>query len=281
MNEAVALAVLAGVFWSLNPPVIKRFSGDVDPVVVNGARGLYAILVLAPFIMLYHAGIPGFDGLLFIGFSALLGPFLGDIFYIRAIMSIGGGNAITVGYLYIFVAQLAGFVVFGESPGLRLLLGSILAFTGVYIVHHSNSGSKPYSIGLLYGLLTAVLWGLSTVFSKIATMHGDPVFLGFARNVFLLLATVLARGYMPLRYAFTRNGLVTGFITGGLSFGAGMVFFITALSIGGVSLTVLPTIIAPVLARFFSWLIAGEQLDLRTIIGTLVTVSGILLGSLG
>lgn len=279
--EAVFLAAMAGVLWSLNPPVIKRFAGGMDPVAFNGARGIYAVLVLTLY-MLVKGVAPSVrpEGLALIYLSALLGPVLGDILYIKAIVSIGGGNAITIGYLYIFIAQLIGIYVLGEKPDAHLLIGSLVAFTGIYLIYNGG-GESIRGRGVAYALAAAVLWGMSAVCSRLATQYGDALSLGFTRNVFLVLSIVLVRGLLPARYALSRNGFIAGFITGGLSFGVGMVLFIEALAAGGVSLAVLPTIIAPALARFTSRIIAGEVVGWRSIAGTLVTVAGIALGSLG
>ncbi|MGB9827120.1 MAG: EamA family transporter, partial [Thermosphaera sp.] len=65
-----------------------------------------------------------------------------------------------------------------------------------------------------------------------------------------------------------------------LSFGLGMALFIKALSIGGVQVSALPTLIAPVVGRVFSIIVNEEKPDSNGIIGTFVTVLGLSIGFL-
>lgn len=276
------LALAAGLIWGSNPVFIKKYGGGINELAVNTIRGIYAALALAPLALLAGRGLDvNSVGLLYITMSALTGPGLGDYFYVRSIRALGGGNAITIGYLYVFVSQIMGHAFLGEDLPLNAIAGASLALFGIYLVYRgSNSVEKARRVDFVYALVTALAWGISATFSKLATRYGDPLDMTFFRNVVLFLA-LLPLSVRDTRNAMlTREGAVLGLTAGALGFGIGMAFFITALSVSGLVAATIPTMIAPITARLFSALmLEGEKAGLGEVAGTALVVAGIWLGS--
>jgi len=272
--------LIAGVFWGFNPVVIKKYGGGLDTVTVNGVRAFYAFLltliIMFATVSAYEAD---FTGLLTIFLSALIGPFFGDIFYVKGIRGIGGGNAITIGYMYVFVAEFISILFLGEAPNAHILMGTLVAAFGIGLIY-SGYGSISSRREYLSAFLTAVFWGLSTIFSRLATLHGDPLLLTVVRNLCVFILASSIRGPRVVRESFSRTGFIIGFLTGGLSFGLGMALFIKALSMGGVQVSTFPTLIAPVVGRIFSVIVNREKPGLNGIVGTLAVVLGLSIGFL-
>ena len=119
---------------------------------------------------------------------------------------------------------------------------------------------------------------MGATLSKLAIMYGDPVTVAFVRNLFTaLVLSIFAYKYLP-RTLKLEGVQLTAFITGGLGFGVGMTLFLTAISLVGVSATVLTTSITPVLGRIIVRIIAYEKPSMRAYLGTLTTSLGIFIG---
>ncbi|MEM1635337.1 MAG: DMT family transporter [Thermosphaera sp.] len=272
---------LAGVLWGLNPVVIKRYGNGLDAVTVNGVRAFYAFTLLLVFIYLLGSfQTADLIGLVLIFASALIGPYFGDYFYVESIRRIGGGNAITIGYLYILVAQLASIAFLGEELSSNILVGTLLAILGVFLIYGGGNNVRDVK-GYLLALFTAVFWGFSTIFSRLATNYGHVLFLTMLRNLYVFMLALAVRKKRVLDNSFSRRGFMLGFFAGGLSFGFGMALFIRALSVGGVSASTLPTIIAPLVGRILSAIINKEGFDAASLGGSLLIITGIGIGFIG
>lgn len=270
-------AALASIVWGLAPVFIARFARHLSEYTISVLRSLYAVLVLAPIVLYTRVFTLNAEGLLVIFVSALLGPFAGAISYIKSIKLIGSGNAVTISYLYILVAQFASYLLLREETSYTTYIGSIIALIGVFMVYSGEKHVMNY-IGISYGLLAATLWGFASTILKIATKYGDPVYIAFMRNLFTVLIL------LPLTYRETARVfcdyriVLTSLVSGALGLGIGMWLFIYAMANIGVSITVLITSITPILTRLFSVYIAGEKPSYRAYLGTVITSLGILLG---
>ncbi len=270
-------ALTASLLWSINPGLINKLAKNINSLLVNFSRNLYGALMVLTVILLY-GGEPVIDytGLLIVYISALAGPLLGDVSYIYSIKRIGGGNAVAIGYTYIFYAQFFSAILYGEKISLNLGVGTIIALLGVYIVY---SGEKHVidKKGFLAAITASISWGLGATLSKAALQYGDPLQVAFYRNLFVTL-TLLPFIHNELKIIRSRELLILGVITGGLGFGAGMPLFLYAVKTIGVSATALTTALTPVLGRVFARIIAGEKPSVKAYIGTLVTIIGIIIG---
>ncbi len=274
----VGAALAAGLIWSLGPGVIGRYGGGWGSHVLNMVRSFYAVLFLAALIPLlgYSFAIDA-SGLLVIYISALFGPLLGDTLYIEGIKRIGGGNAVSIGYMYIFFAQALSHILYGEPLAPRLVLGTVVAVYGVHLVY-SGEKHRLDKIGLAAAASAAASWGLGASLSRMALMYGPPVTIAFYRNL-MVTASLLPFTLPSLRQAFRdRDAFIVGVVTGGLGFGAGMSLFLYAISRIGVGATALSTSITPVLGRIIARYLAHEKPSRRAYTGTAVTALGIAVG---
>lgn len=273
-----AMAVIAGVLWGLNPLFIKRYGEGFSPLSVNAVRGLYASIVMLPIALYFARDQPlGTLGLFFITLSAIFGPGIGDFFYVKSIRAVGAGNAIMLGYLYVFVSQVLATIFLHEDVKILSIIGGLVALTGVFTTYWPMREKHVESSawGVAYGILAAVFWGISAIFSKIATGHGDPYVLTLLRNILLFTALVPFTLLELKNTTLSKKGALLGLTAGGLGFGVGMALFISALSTSGVLVATTPTMIAPLVARLLSMVLAGEKFTNVELIGTILVVIGI------
>ena len=275
----ILYAVIAAVLWSINPALIKRFGKGVSPIGLNFLRSLMAIPFLAIAVQVFGFYIvPKPMGFVYILGSALIGPGIGDIAYIRSIHLVGAGRSITIGYTYVVIAQFLAIVFLGESITYRLVIGTIAAVAGVYIVfsEYSDGDSSRYS---WIALVPAFAWGLGSVVNKLALEYTNSVSLGLMRAIILpIFLGFLVRDRIEV--LARKEVLLLALTTGGLGYGVGIPLFLKAIELSGVTVAVLATVLTPVLGRILSSFIANEKTGLKGYLGTLLVVLGIVIGTL-
>jgi len=87
--------------------------------------------------------------------------FAGDLFFWhRSILFVGPGLATLLANFQVFLLALAGFLLYRERPGPRLLVGIPLAFAGLVLLvlpEWLHLGAD-YRAGIVFGLITAVCY---------------------------------------------------------------------------------------------------------------------------
>ncbi len=274
----VVLALLASVLWSLNPPIIKKFGYGISSIALNAMRAFMAMLFLAIIVIVYGFNVVFTPiGALFILGSALIGPGIGDIMYIKSIRAVGAGRAITIGYTYVFIAQVLAVVFLGEKITMGLVIGSLLALCGIYFAYLEGNDSEVSYRNLSMALIPVIAWGIGSVVNKYALMYADPISLGFIRAIVLFLV-LLPFTSREMKGVKSRRIVLVALVTGGLGYGIGIPLFLKAIDIVGVSVTALATTLTPVLGRILGVVIAKEKIDLKGIIGTSLVTIGIIIG---
>ncbi len=277
----VIYALIASTLWSLSPGLISRFGRNIGSATLNMLRAFYGVVIL----LIIEVSLindrwfyPSILGIGIIYVSAFFGPLLGDTLYIHSIKYIGGGNAVTISYLYIFFAQLYSYLLYRENIHLSIIIGSLIAITGVYIVYQGSGGDHLSIKGLILAIGAALSWGMGATLSKLALLFGDPATIALLRNTSTMI-TLLPITINEAGTVFRDKDItLTALVTGGIGFGIGMTLFLSAINIIGVSATVLATSLTPVLGRLFARIIAGEKPSIKTYIGTIITSIGIFIG---
>jgi DME family drug/metabolite transporter len=275
--EGLLAALGASTVWSLNPAIISRFSRDVKPVVFAGLRALVASMPLLVFLRNIH--VDSDIGLLVAITSALLGPGLGDALYAQAIKILGGSLAVVVGYTYIFVASALSALFLGEKWGLTVIMGSILAFTGVIVGAGLTNRRTPLKLrGIIFALGAAVSWGVGTTLIRVALNYYD--FIGLTAMRFLTVGVIFTVIGLKVERGLSvnsrRNLILASTLSGVLGLTVGGLLFTYAIWSVGVTATVITTSLTPVLSQWTTRLIARENIKANTVIGAVLVALGIL-----
>lgn len=281
MLHGVLSAILASILWSLNPAIISRYSRDIKPLIFTGLRALIGLLPLITVITFITGLSVEFNpGLLVVVISALLGPGLGDTLYTQAVRLLGGSLAVVISYTYIFIATGLSVLLLGEKGGLTILLGSILAFTGIVVStgFTSRNGVKNFK-GIFYAACAAISWGLGTVLIRIALNYYDFIYLTAMRlltvGVVFALTGLVIEGKIDENSR--RNLLIAAVITGVFGLTIGSLLFTYAIWSIGITATVIATSLTPILSQWTTKIISGEKIQLNIIIGALLVALGIII----
>jgi len=278
-----ASAALAAAFlWGLNAVIIKVGVGEgkVNTVSFNSVRIASSIPVITLLMLLIgeEVTLPQYPhvwlGVLVVSF---IGPGVGDVAYIKSIANIGSGRAITIGYTYILVAQALAIIFLKEELTFTLLIGSLLAITGIgFIASESGSSTKLEVLGVSEALIASLAWGVGTVVNKYVLNYMGALNLALLRSLILTPAITLV-GLKGLK-TLTKKSLIIAIISGAFSYGLGIPLFLYAMKLAGVSLTVLINAATPVISRVLGKLLINEEVSWKGIVGTALTITGISTG---
>ncbi len=273
--------LIASVLWGLSPAIISRYRGVVRPVTFTGLKALIASLTV--FLVLLHQGvsleIPGPDILFLIILSALIGPGVGDVCFVKSIKILGGFTSVALSYTYIFVAQAIAVTFLKEFMKTSLVCGAVLAFAGVVLVAGSDSSYlRVERVGVAYAVLASISWGVSTALIKVTLEFVNEALLTLLRLttifvVFLSLGLVIEG--LPARSNLKQLLAVVSAVAV-LDWSFGMYLFIYSISSIGVSATTVATALTPTLTTITTKFLAGEKPSMKHFLGVLMTSVGIL-----
>lgn len=280
----ISAAIGASVLWGFNPALIKLGVGrEVSSVAFNFLRAISSIPAIVLTIIMFKENVlfpTTFHGWIAVLIASVIGPGIGDIAYIGSIRSIGSGKAITIGYTYILISQVLALLLFKERVSTLLFLGSTLAIIGIWltVAEGSKEGNKLQITGIASALVASLAWGVGTIANKYALMQVSALSLALLRmcvlSPIMMMLSIRKLSKLP------RRTVLIAIATGITSYGIGIPLFLYAINIVGVSTTVLTTALTPVIGRIASRLIAGEATSALGFLGTLVTIIGIIIGTL-
>jgi len=183
---------------------------------------------------------------------------------------------------------LISAVWLGEIPGMYGVLGVLLTVLGLYIISKNNDGADgnyaDFKKGNSLGVLVALLWAVTTIFDKQATLRSDPI---FAPAVGLILIAFTNGAYSLFKPSShvgeNAGGRQSQFWTAGmfLLIPLGMLFALSnvlhnaALAQGFVAYTLAIKRTGILLGVFWGWLFFKEKHLRRKLFGAVVAVSGV------
>ncbi|MGV0850405.1 DMT family transporter [Mycolicibacterium phlei] len=170
-----------------------------------------------------------------------------------------GTAALLVNFAPIIVAVFAGLFL-GEGFPRARVVGIAIAFTGVVLIAVGGSGGSGNDrLGVVLGLVTAVLYGASVLMQKVALRSVDALTATWVGCVAGMIATT---PFAPIAFgelADASAGAIAGVVF--LGVGPTAVAFLTwayALSHSDAGAMAATTLAVPAVAIGISWLALGE-----------------------
>ena len=160
-NAAIPIVLLAGLFWSFGPYVVRNIDqANTVPWQYLFTRGLVIFILLNVYLYLSE-GLNFYKNYMSVGISGLLGGTGLAIAMISFIWSITNTTA-AVTLLCLasmpFITALLGFLFLNEKITLSVWLSIIVACVGIVIMAIGNYNQTSLA-GLLFGLTSAmVVW---------------------------------------------------------------------------------------------------------------------------
>jgi drug/metabolite transporter (DMT)-like permease len=272
------LSMLWGGSFFFNGVALRELS----PLTLVFLRVALAAVILLPVLRAYRIGLPGtfaaWRPYFAIGLLNNVLPFslivTGQVYIPSGLASIL--NA-TTPLFTVLVMAAAG----DEKLLMRRVLGVLTGLIGVIILRGQNLGfGTGEGVGILLCLLAAFSYGLAALYARRRLSDSPPL----ATATFQLLASSLMMAVIAATverpWQLPMPGLTTWLAMIGLaalSTALAYIVFFQILRRSGSTNVMLVTLLIPVTAILLGYLVLGEQISRREIVGALVIGSALLL----
>ena len=267
------------LIWSSNWSVMKSGLRYVEPLTFVFHRFLISSLFLSPSMILLSRKIPRKRSDLFrlillsvINASGILSTNIG-------LVGEKSGLSAVITYTQPLFVFCMAVPLLNEKASADRILGIIIGFLGVIAI--SARGENIFNSltsSTLFLLLGAFLWAASTIYYKKFLSHIEPII----ANIFQLGLGAVLLGLISITLEEPKFPVSTGylFIVLYASIGASAIgFSIWIQLLREEEATVLSSssLIVPMFALFFGWLLLGENVDLQSLAGAILTILGVYL----
>jgi len=281
------LLLLTAIIWGF-AFVAQRVGMDyVGPFTFNGVRFMLGGFSLIPLILINKrkpdegqqtARSAGTKMIMLGGSLAGLVLFFGASLQQIGLVYTTAGNAGFITGLYVIIVPILG-LFWKQRPGVGTWAGAILATIGLYML--SVTDMLTISIGDTFVFVSAFFWAGHVLMIGWLSPRIDPVKLAFFQSIACSILSLIAA---VLTEIITLKGLVQAgfpiFYSGVFSVGIGYTLQVIAQRDANPAHASILLSLEAVFALAGGWLILGEILNSRGLIGCSLMLAGMLLSQL-
>ena len=287
MGLGEAYSVAAAATWSLGVIAYSRLGETMPPRRLNLLKNLLVLALLVPVSLLVdglrHYGLSGSETLVAL-ISGLLGIGLADTLYFRSLNGLGAGHMGVVGNLYSPLMIVLSFVFLGERLNLQQVAGFVLVSCGVIVVSNDRRGQPGAAARLRHVLVAALailLMAASVIMVKRILEQHSVWWVSSVRVAGGVAGLWLLQFVWP-RPAATATSVpltrqqwlllgVGAFVGQFLS----MLFWLSGYKYTSASVAAILNETASIFIVFFAWLLLGEAVSRRRLLGVVLALSGV------
>jgi drug/metabolite transporter (DMT)-like permease len=289
-------ALLTSVCWAFNSVVFTRAGRRVGSVTVNYVRLWTAFPALVLLHWLWFGTPFPFDielhRFFYLGISGLIGFVFGDALLFESFLLIGPRLAMLLVLLAPVFSALLAWAVLGEALLLLEIIGILVTIGGIaWVVAEKTiplntiTAKQPqkYRLGILLAVGGAVGQAVGLLLSRLGLEGGYPA---ISANHVRVSTAALALMLFSLFQGKTRTHLTkmkdkiallqitTGSLTGPV---LGVILSLEAIAHTHIGVAATLMSLTPVLLLPVSYLLFKEKITPRAVIGTMVSLSGVIL----
>lgn len=271
MAKALCLIYL---IWGMNWVVMKTANTFFPSITFVAYRFLFGALVLLSVWFWLHLPLPKKKYWPWIFLTGILQMGLNNIAAQTSMLTLGAGMVSVLNYsMPVFAAVMAHFLL-GERLNWRKGAGIVLAIAGMAVLMDVHAGGDVTAICI--GLLSAVFWGLASIFVKLKLADVNPISLTTWQMVCASLSLLAYTAIVPQGEVVWNAESVLCLIYNGVLASA-LAFFLWSwilqhIEVSKVSVAVLAV---PVVGVVGGILCLGEPMTLHIFFGMLMIMAGI------
>ena len=271
MAKALCLIYL---IWGMNWVVMKTANTFFPPITFVAYRFLFGALVLLSVWFWLHLPLPKKKYWPWIFLTGILQMGLNNIAAQTSMLTLGAGMVSVLNYsMPVFAAVMAHFLL-GERLTWRKGAGIVLAIAGMAVLMDVHAGGDVTAICI--GLLSAVFWGLASIFVKLKLADVNPISLTTWQMVCASLSLLAYTAVVPQGEVVWNAESVLCLIYNGVLASA-LAFFLWSwilqhIEVSKASVAVLAV---PVVGVVGGILCLGEPMTLHIFFGMLMIMAGI------
>lgn len=291
IGELAALAT--SFFFSVGPTFFTLAGRLVGSVVVNRSR----LVVAFGYLLIVHLALYGTllpldaepDRWFWLGLSGLIGFVLGDAALFQAFIVIGTRLTMLIFTVNPIIASLLGWLFLEESLSPTQILGMLITLSGIAWVMLERNNSvqreltpKAYTTGILLAVLAGAGQAIGAVTAKLGLYGNFPPLSGQIIRISVAMVGIWALTFISGKARSTLQALkdqpkavkyilVASFLGPFL----GVFFSLVAIQnthigIASTLMSLQPVFLIPIGYYFFK-----ETISVRSIIGTLIAITGV------
>ncbi len=300
MGIGEALSLFCAFLWAIAVIYYKKAGDHFDAYEMNLFKSVFVVVLMIPTVLvsdLFFSTMQSYSVIEFYGFllpkfgysqlfiifiSGIVGIMLADMFYLRALQLIGAGlTGITASLYSPFVVGLS-LLFLGELLNTWQYFGMILVLAGVILVGYRKKSltvNNPPIKGFIYASLAVFFTALGIVMIKPLSNDLPFFWIILVRSlggmVAMLAYGLVLRKSLALFHVFKQTGgswLVAGaFIGQYLS----MMVWVAGYKYTSASIASILNETASIFILLLSWLMLGEKIDRKKLIGIGITMTGV------
>jgi O-acetylserine/cysteine efflux transporter len=262
------------LIWGMNWVVMKTANTFFPPITFVAYRFLFGALVLLSVWFWLHLPLPKKKYWPWIFLTGILQMGLNNIAAQTSMLTLGAGMVSVLNYsMPVFAAVMAHFLL-GERLNWRKGAGIVLAIAGMAVLMDVHAGGDVTAICI--GLLSAVFWGLASIFVKLKLADVNPISLTTWQMVCASLSLLAYTAIVPQGEVVWNAESVLCLIYNGVLASA-LAFFLWSwilqhIEVSKASVAVLAV---PVVGVVGGILCLGEPMTLHIFFGMLMIMAGI------
>ncbi len=265
--------------WSSNWPIMKSGLSYVDPLNFVQHRFLFSALALSPFLIFLRRRVPRdketLTRLLLLGVINALGIVATNM---GLLYEKSGISAVLTYTQPLFVFCMAVPFLKEKAKASRLL-GVLIGFLGVIALSLWKIGSIGiFTVSNILLIIGAFLWALSIVYYKKLLGHVDSIItnifqLAVGVAILTMLNATIGGFLFPLSAAYISIVLYAAVAASSL----GLTLWLYLLRDEEAMVLSSSSFIIPLCALFFGWLLLGENIELNSLFGSALIMTGVYL----
>ncbi|MCC2521635.1 DMT family transporter [Vibrio coralliilyticus] len=282
-------ALSAAVVWALATWIYSQFSHHFSAMQLNIVKGVAAsgmMLVVMPWIEMPTMAISA-THLAILAVSGIIGIAVGDSAYFASLKRIGANKTLLLESLAPPLSGVLALVALGSVLPLQSWLGVLLTTLAVTFVifQPDASGQQTNWSGVGFGLLASVCQASGVVISHYALVAGDlPPLLGalirLSVGVLTVAMVIVLFEQKPFSSMRKHLGQLTKsaflWLLGAIFVGTFLALWLQQIALKHANPAIAQTLIATSpLFMLFIYMLKGEKVTAKSIIGTLAAVGGI------
>lgn len=262
----------SGVIFGIGAVMIKFAVGYADGIFISLIRFISGLAAGVILLLLIRKRLPRLNDKKTLVIRGISGALAMTTYFI-SVQYTTAGRATLLNSTYGIFSAIFGALFFKEKINWATLVGIFLSFGGMVFIFMESG--KFSVIGDVIGLISGVIAGFSLHFISKARQTNDSIVVYLSACVFGILATSFSAGKVT-----TVSGAQFGFLIliGVLIFAAHVILNYGMKYVPPTKSAVITYLKVP-LTVLFGYLILGEDITPRFLIGTSLIVSGLILNS--
>lgn len=280
--QANLILLITAVIWGGGFVAQRLGMQQMGPYIFNGFRFMIGALTLVPVILVRKRSmvvqVGGLKKTLLIGAVAGLFLFFGATFQQLGLVFTTAGKAGFITGLYVVIVPLLG-MLWGDRGSLYSWLGAIIAVVGLYFL--SASRGLLFATGDGFVLIGACFWALHVQFIARFSPNVDAFQLSFVQSLFTSLISFGVGMFLEdVGFDQVLSAALPILYGGVISIGIAYTLQVIGQQYAKPAAAAIILSLESVFAAFWGWLILGELLTLRALLGSGLMLAGMMISQL-